>query len=88
MVTQLFAHRLAEAGIPVFEIQPGIIRTDMTAKVQASYEARIAEGLTPIRRIGEPKDVADCAMACAEGALDFATGQVIEAGGGFHIHRL
>ena len=88
MVTQLFAHRLAEIGIPVFEIQPGIIRTDMTAKVAASYEARIADGLTPIRRMGEPKDVADCAMACAEGLLDFATGQVIEAGGGFHIHRL
>lgn len=88
MVTQLFAHRLADVGIPVFEIQPGIIRTDMTAKVAAAYEARIADGLTPIRRMGEPKDVADCCLACAEGALDFATGQVIEAGGGFHIHRL
>lgn len=88
MVTQLFAHRLAEIGIPVFEVQPGIIRTDMTAKVQSSYEARIADGLTPIRRMGEPKDVADCVMVCAEGSLDFATGQVIEAGGGFHIQRL
>ena len=88
MVTQLFAHRLAETGIPVFEVRPGIIRTDMTAAVSASYEARIADGLTPIRRMGEPKDVADCCLACAEGLLDFATGQVIEAGGGFHIQRL
>lgn len=88
MVTQLFAHRLAEIGIPVFEIQPGIIRTDMTHAVTAMYEERIAAGLTPTRRMGEPEDVAKCAMVCADGSLDFATGQVIEAGGGFHIHRL
>ena len=88
MVTQLFAHRLAEIGIPVFEIQPGIIRTDMTHAVTAMYEERIAARLTPTRRMGEPEDVAKCAMVCADGSLDFATGQVIEAGGGFHIHRL
>ena len=88
MVTMLFADRLAEYGIPVFEVRPGIIRTDMTAAVTEKYEKLIAEGVTPIRRFGLPEDVANCVLAAAGGLLDFATGQVLNADGGFHLRRL
>lgn len=88
MVTKLFADRLSEYGIPVFEVRPGIILTDMTAGVRDKYEKLIAEGVTPIRRFGRPEDVADCVMAAVSGRLDFATGQVLNADGGFHIRRL
>ena len=88
MVTSLFADRLAEYGIPVFEIRPGIIMTDMTAGVKTKYEKLISEGITPIRRFGQPKDVAGCVLAVESGFLDFATGQVLDADGGFHIRRL
>jgi len=88
MVTQLFAHRLAEHGIGVFEIRPGIILTDMTKPVKEKYDELIAGGLTPIKRFGKPEDVADCVLAIADGHLDFATGQVLNADGGFHIRRL
>jgi len=88
MTTQLFADRLAEFSIPVFEVRPGIIVTDMTVEVKEIYEKLIAEGLTPIRRIGYPEDVADCVMAACSGLLDFGTGQVLNADGGFHIRRL
>ena len=88
MVTMLFADRLAEYGVPVFEVRPGIIRTDMTAGVAAKYEKLIADGVTPIRRFGTPADVAGCVLAAAGGLLDFATGQVLNADGGFHIRRL
>ena len=88
MVTKLFADRLAEEGIPVFEVRPGIIQTDMTAAVTEKYQKLIDEGVTPIRRFGQPKDVADCVMAAVSGRLDFATGQVLNADGGFHIRRL
>ncbi len=88
MVTLLFADRLAEYGIPVFEVRPGIIRTDMTATVRDKYEKMIAEGVTPIRRFGLPSDVANCVSVLAGGKLDFSTGQVLNADGGFHIRRL
>lgn len=88
MVTKLFADRLAEEEIPVFEVRPGIILTDMTAAVQEKYQRMIEEGATPIRRFGRPKDVADCVMAAVSGRLDFATGQVLNADGGFHLRRL
>ena len=88
MVTQLFADRLAEYGIPVFEIRPGIIDTDMTKVVHEKYEKLIAGGLTPIPRFGEPQDVAKMVVACCSGMLDFTTGQVLNADGGFHIRRL
>ena len=88
MVTRLFADRLAEYDIPVFEIRPGIILTDMTAGVKEKYEKLIDEGLTPIRRLGKPEDVADCVLALSSGRLDFAAGQVIDADGGFHLRRL
>lgn len=88
MITQLFADRLAGEGIPVFEVRPGIIRTDMTAGVKDKYAKLIAEGITPVRRFGQPEDVADCVAALASGLLDFSTGQVLNADGGFHIRRL
>jgi len=88
MVTQLFADRLARHGIPVFEVRPGIIMTDMTAPVAEKYQAMIDAGLTPIPRMGQPEDVADCVLALCTGRLDFAAGQVIDADGGFHIRRL
>jgi 3-oxoacyl-[acyl-carrier protein] reductase len=88
MAVKLFAARLAPHGIPVFEIQPGVVRTDMVAAVAASYEARIAEGLVPQRRMGEPKDVAGVVRAIADGKLDYCTGQAIHADGGFHLRIL
>ncbi|MCL2499428.1 MAG: 3-ketoacyl-ACP reductase [Defluviitaleaceae bacterium] len=88
MVTQLFADRLAEYGIGVFEIRPGIIETDMIAKAKDDYERRIVNGLTPVKRLGQPQDVADIVLAIASGAFDFATGQVFNADGGFHLRRL
>ena len=88
MITALFADRLAEYDIPVFEVRPGIIRTDMTATVTAKYDKLIAEGITPIKRWGEGEDVAKCVVACASGLLDFGTGTVLNADGGFHLRRL
>ena len=88
MVTTLFADRLAEYNIPVFEVRPGIIRTDMTSTVTEKYDKLIAEGVTPIKRWGEGEDVAKCVLACASGLLDFGTGTVLNADGGFHIRRL
>lgn len=88
MTTKLFADRLAEYEIPVFEVSPGIILTDMTAPVKDDYQKRIEEGLTPIRRFGTPEDVASCVLAACGGLLDFATGQVLNADGGFSIRRL
>jgi len=87
MVTKLFAHRLADDGIGVFEVRPGIILTDMTVPVKEKYEQMIADGVTPIRRFGTPEDVANCVLAVAEGYLDFSTGQVINADGGYHLRR-
>ena len=88
MVTKLFADRLADAGIPVFEVRPGIIDTDMTQVVHEKYERLIAEGLLPIRRFGQPEDVARMVLACASGLLDYAAGQVLNADGGFALRRL
>lgn len=88
MVTKLFAVRLAEEGIPVFEVRPGIISTDMTAKVKDKYDKLIAQGITPVKRWGTPDDVADCVLAAASGKLDFGTGTVLNADGGFHLRRL
>ncbi|MBN1361882.1 MAG: 3-ketoacyl-ACP reductase [Sedimentisphaerales bacterium] len=88
MMTMLYADRLAEFGIGVFEIRPGIIKTDMTKVVTAKYDKLIAEGLTPIKRWGMPEDIALAVGAIAEGRLDFSTGQVINVDGGYHFHRL
>jgi len=88
MVTKLFADRLAGEGILVFEIRPGIILTDMTTAVKDKYDKLISEGLTPIGRMGQPSDVADMVFAACTGLLDFTTGQVLNADGGFHLRRL
>lgn len=88
MVAQLFAARLAEHGILVYEVRPGVIATDMTAGVRDSYEARIKEGLSPIRRLGMPEDVGRAVAALAAGAFRFSTGEVIYVDGGLHIRRL
>jgi NAD(P)-dependent dehydrogenase (short-subunit alcohol dehydrogenase family) len=88
MMTALYADRLAEYGIGVFEIRPGIIATDMTSVVKDKYDKLIAEGLTPIKRWGQPEDIAKAVGAIAEGRLDFSTGQVINVDGGFHLRRL
>lgn len=88
MAVKLFAVRLAAHNIPVFELEPGIIRTDMIAKVAAAYEEKIANGLLPQRRMGEPEDVARSVRAIADGHLDYCTGQVIHVDGGFHLRVL
>lgn len=88
MMTQLFAARLAEYGIPVYEIRPGIIHTDMTSKVTEKYDALIGGGLLPIARWGTPADVAEAVSVLAEGRLRYSTGEVINVDGGFHIQRL
>jgi NAD(P)-dependent dehydrogenase (short-subunit alcohol dehydrogenase family) len=88
MVARCLALRLAEDGIPVHEIRPGVIRTDMTAPVAERYERRIAEGLTPIRRWGEPEDVAKAVAALLTGAIPFSTGDAFHIDGGLHLHQL
>ena len=88
MMTNLFAARLADEGIQVFEIQPGIIETDMTGAVHEKYDRLIADGLTPIRRWGQPEDVARTVLAVAGDYLPFSTGEIIHVDGGFHLRRL
>jgi len=88
MMTKLYADRLAEYNIGVFEISGGIIETDMTRVVKEKYDKLIAEGLTPIRRWGQPGDLAKVVGAIVEGRLDFSTGTVINVDGGFHLRRL
>jgi 3-oxoacyl-[acyl-carrier protein] reductase len=88
MVAQLFAARLADAGILVNEIRPGIIQTDMTEAVSELYDRRIAEGLVPIRRWGTPDDVGRAVAALATDAFPFSTGDVFHVDGGIHMRRL
>jgi len=88
MMTQLYAARLAEYGIPVYEIRPGIIRTDMTSGVTEKYDRLIDGGLLPMSRWGTPEDIADAVSVLAEGRLRYSTGEVINVDGGFHIQRL
>ena len=89
MMTQLFAVRLAEEGINVYEIRPGIIQTPMTSVVQDKYNKLILEdGLLPIRRWGHPDDIARAVSAIASGAFPYSTGQVIDVDGGFHLRSL
>lgn len=88
MTAALYAARLAQSGIKVFEIRPGIIRTDMVSAVESVYEERIAGGLLPQRRMGEASDVAKVVRAIADGLLDYSTGQVLNVDGGFHLRTL
>lgn len=88
MLTPLYAARLAEHGIQVFEIRPGIIATDMTEAVREKYDRLIAGGLTPIARWGTPDDVGKAVAAVARDALPFSTGEVLNVDGGFHLRTL
>ena len=88
MVTTLFADRLAEYGIPVNEIRPGIIATGMTEKVKEKYDNLIEGGLLPIKRWGKPEDIAAGVFALCSGMLPYVTGQSLDVDGGFHIRRL
>jgi NAD(P)-dependent dehydrogenase (short-subunit alcohol dehydrogenase family) len=88
MSVALYAQRLAEHKIGVFEIRPGIVRTDMIAAVEQAYEEEIAGGLLPQRRMGEGQDVAKAVRAIVDGLLDYSTGQVINVDGGFHLRSL
>ena len=88
MITKLFADRLAEYGIMVNEIRPGIIETGMTSKVKEKYDNLIDGGLLPIKRWGKPEDIADAVFVLCNGSLPYVTGQSIDVDGGFHIRRL
>ena len=88
MMTKLFAARLADEGIRVYEVRPGVISTDMTAAVKEKYDRLIDGGLTPIKRWGTPEDVGRAVAAIALDLLPFSTGEVINVDGGFHLRRL
>jgi NAD(P)-dependent dehydrogenase (short-subunit alcohol dehydrogenase family) len=88
MAVALYAQRLARHNVQVFEIRPGVVRTDMVASVESVYEERIAGGLLPQGRMGEADDVARAVRAIADGLLDYSTGQVLNVDGGFHLRGL
>jgi NAD(P)-dependent dehydrogenase (short-subunit alcohol dehydrogenase family) len=88
MAVRLFATRLAGDGIPVYEVRPGIIATDMTAGVRDTYDRRIADGLVPDARWGQPDDVGRAVAALVRGDLPYATGTVVHIDGGLSIPRL
>jgi 3-oxoacyl-[acyl-carrier protein] reductase len=88
MAARLFAARLAADGIPVFDVRPGIIATDMTDGVKDVYDRRIADGLVPEKRWGQPDDVGKAVAALLRGDMPYATGTVIAVDGGLSIPRL
>lgn len=88
MTTMLFADRLAEYGINVYEIRPGIIKTDMTATVTEKYDNLIKNGISPIKRWGFPEDIGNAVYAICSDLFGFSTGEVFNIDGGFHIRRL
>jgi len=88
MAARIFADRLAESGINVYEVRPGIIQTDMTAPVREKYDRLIAEGLVPQKRWGLPEDVGKAVAALARGSFPYSTGMVLEVSGGMDIRRL
>lgn len=88
MVTKLFADKLAQYGINVYELRPGIIETDMTSGVKGKYEALIDGGLLPIKRMGQPSDIAKAVYALTEGYFAYTTGSVMNIDGGFTLSRL
>ncbi|MEO7412477.1 MAG: 3-ketoacyl-ACP reductase [Opitutaceae bacterium] len=91
MMTKLFADRLANDGINVYEIRPGVIATDMTGGVKEKYDKLIIQderGITPIRRWGKPEDIGRAVRAIAEDRFPFSTGAVFDVDGGFHLQRL
>jgi NAD(P)-dependent dehydrogenase (short-subunit alcohol dehydrogenase family) len=88
MLTKLYATRLADHGINVYEVCPGVIASDMTAPVKEKYDQLFADGLAPIRRWGTPEDVGKAVAAIALDLLPYSTGEVINVDGGFHLRRL
>jgi NAD(P)-dependent dehydrogenase (short-subunit alcohol dehydrogenase family) len=88
MATQLWAARLGEFGLPVYEIRPGLIQTDMTAATQAKYDKLIAEGLLVEPRWGAAEDIGKAVAMLARGDLPYATGQVLNLDGGLTLRRL
>lgn len=88
MMTKLYAARLAGEGIGVFEIQPGVVATDMTGGVKERYDQLFAQGLAPINRWGQPSDVGKAVAAIVRGAFPYSTGQVFQVDGGFHLRTL
>jgi len=89
LTTALWADRLAEYGINVYEIRPGIVATDLTSVVKQKYDQLILEqGITPIRRWGQPEDIGKAVLAIAQDLFPFSTGEVINVDGGFHLSRL
>ena len=88
MMTKLYADRLARYGIMVYEVRPGIIKTDMTEAVTEKYDKMFADGITPIARWGLPEDVGRAVAALCGDDFLYSTGQIIDVDGGFHIRRL
>ncbi len=88
MMTALYAARLAEYGVNVYEVRPGVIATDMTEGVKEKYDRMIEQGAWPIRRWGQPEDVGRAVAAIARGDLPYSTGEVINVDGGFHLRTL
>ena len=88
MMTQLYAVRLAGDGINVYEVRPGVIRTQMTAVAKERYDGLFANGLTPIARWGEPEDLGQAVAMLASGALRYSTGEVVRVDGGLAVRRL
>jgi NAD(P)-dependent dehydrogenase (short-subunit alcohol dehydrogenase family) len=87
MVTRLFALRLAEHGVRVYEVRPGVVDTDMAAAAKEKYTRLIAEGLSPLRRWGTAEDVGKAVASLVTGALPFSTGEVVNIDGGFHLRK-
>ena len=88
MASKLFAARLAASRIHVFELRPGIVHTDMTAPARDKYDAYIADGGVPLGRWGEPADVGAAVATIARGLIPYATGEVLNIGGGVQLHRI
>ena len=88
MMTALFAARLAEYGINVYEVRPGVIATDMTEGVKEKYDRMIEQGAWPIRRWGHPEDIGRAVAAIARGDFPYSTGEVFNVDGGFHLRTL
>ena len=88
MATRVFADRLSKEDILVYEVRPGIIQTDMTAKIKDKYDKLINEGLVPQKRWGLPEEIGKAVVSIARGDWKFSTGMVFEISGGLNIHKL
>lgn len=88
MASTIYADRLSREGILVFEVRPGIIETDMTAKIKDKYDKLIADGLVPQKRWGLPDEIGKAVASLARGDWNFSTGMVFEISGGLNIHKI